>query len=93
MKHYRVVVSTADALAASPSLQQQIDQMGSDVPEELTYDVWVTSESQLRRVTYDVPVAGQSVKADIVYTSIGTIDPIVVPAAADVTELSELMGG
>ncbi len=93
VKHYRVVVSTADALAASPSLQQQIDQMGSDVPEELTYDVWVTSESQLRRVTYDVPVAGQSVKADIVYTSIGTIDPIVVPAAAAVTELSELMGG
>jgi hypothetical protein len=93
VKHYRVVVSTADALAASPSMQEQLDQLGTDFPDELTYDVWVTAGSQLRRVTYDIPVAGQSVKADIVYTSVGTIDPIVVPAAADVTELSELMGG
>jgi hypothetical protein len=93
VKHYRIVVLTADALAATPSLQQQIDQMGGDFPDELTYDVWVTSESQLRRVTFDMPVAGQTLKADIVYTAIGTIDPITIPAAADVTELSELMGG
>lgn len=93
VKHYRVVVLTADAVAATPSLQQQIDQMGSDFPDEMTYDVWVTSESQLRRVTFDIAVAGQALKADIVYTAIGTIDPIAIPAAADVTELSELMGG
>lgn len=93
VKHYRVVVSTADALAASPSLQTQLDQLGTDFPDELTYDVYVSGESQLRRVMYEIPVAGQTVKADIIFTAVGTIDPIAVPADADVTDLSELMGG
>lgn len=93
VKHYIVTVSTADALAANPSMQEQIDQLGGQFPDEIVYDVYVTEDSQLRRMTYEMEVGGQTVSADIILTAVGTIEPIVVPSPDDVTDLSEMMGG
>lgn len=93
VKHYLVTISTADALAANPSMQDQIDELGGEFPDEIVYHVYVTENSQLRRMTYEMDVAGQTVSADIVLTAVGTMEPIVVPSPDNVTDLSELMGG
>ncbi|MGB8860165.1 MAG: hypothetical protein WCC60_12950 [Ilumatobacteraceae bacterium] len=91
VKHYSVTVVTADALAAYPALQQQIAQMGSEFPAEMHYEVYVTADSQLRRVVYAMPVAGETVSADIVFTAVGTIEPIVLPAPEDVIDFSSMI--
>ncbi|MEQ1700357.1 MAG: hypothetical protein ABMA25_09610 [Ilumatobacteraceae bacterium] len=93
VKHYIVTISTADALAANPSMQDQIDQLGGEFPDEIVYHVYVTENSQLRRMTYEMEVAGQTISADIILTAVGTMEPIVVPSPDEVTDLSELMGG
>ena len=93
VKHFHVTVVTADALAAYPALQQQIDQMGSDFPAEMSYEVYVSGDSQLRRVVYEVPMAGQTIGADLVLTAVGSIDPISIPSPDEVTDMSTLISG
>ena len=59
--HYEVTVDLAAAIAASPQAGSQLGELGVDVPDTVTYDVWVTSDSQLRRASFDVTVADQTV--------------------------------
>ncbi len=59
--HYEVTVDLAEAIAASPQAGSKLDEVGIDVPDTVTYDVWVTSDNQLRRASFDVTVADQSV--------------------------------
>lgn len=93
VKHYHVTASTATALAAFPTLQQQVDAAGGAFPAEMEYDVYITGDSQLRRVTYDMDMAGQTINADIVYTSVGTIEPIELPLPEDVTDMTAMLIG
>jgi len=91
VKHYKVTVALADVLASNPSMKDQLSKLGSAFPDEISYDVYVNANSQLRRVVYEAPVAGQTMKADVVFTAIDTLDPIVVPAADEVTDISGMM--
>jgi hypothetical protein len=64
--HYEVTVDLAAALAASPQARLEldefdIDEFDIDVPDSVTYDVWVTSDNQLRRASFDVAIGDQAV--------------------------------
>ncbi len=59
--HYEVTVDVADAIAASPQAGSKLGEVGVDLPDTVTYDVWVTSDNQLRRASFDVTVADQTV--------------------------------
>ena len=59
--HYEVTVDVADAIAALPQAGSKLDEVGVDLPASVTYDVWVTSDNQLRRASFDVTVADQTV--------------------------------
>jgi hypothetical protein len=62
--HYEVTVDVADAIAALPQAGSKLDEVGvdlPDLPDAVTYDVWVTSDNQLRRASFDVTVADQTV--------------------------------
>jgi len=91
VKHFEVVVDTADAMKVSPQLQKQFDELGGDVPQELTYDVYVDEQNQIRRTTTDTSVAGQKISVDIVIKP--QAEPIVieVPEPADVTDFADLI--
>lgn len=93
VKHFHVTVVTADALAAYPALQRQIDQLGSDFPAEMSDEVYVSGDSQLRRVVYEMSVAGQTIGADMVLTAVGSIGPISIPSPDEVTDMSTLISG
>jgi hypothetical protein len=54
-----VTVDVAAAIAASPQAGSKL--AGVDLPDTVTYDVWVTSDNQLRRASFDVTVADQTV--------------------------------
>ncbi len=58
--HYEVTVDVAAAIAASPQAGSQLGEAGVDLPDTVTYDVWVTSDNQLRRASFDVTVADQT---------------------------------
>lgn len=91
VKHYKVTVVTADALAAYPALKEQVDKLGKDFPAEMVYDVYVTADSQLRRIVYEIEASGKTTKADVVYTAIGTVEPIVIPSTDEVTDISGML--
>jgi len=91
VKHFKVTVDTAAALAVNPTMKEQFAKLGSTFPAELTYDVYVNADSQLRRVAYAVDMAGQSMKVDMVFTAVDTIDAIVIPPADEVTDISGML--
>jgi hypothetical protein len=93
VKHYVVTVDLAAALAASPEARKQFEQLGTDLPDTLDYDVWVTEDNSLRRLAFTMEAVGQTLSTEMTVTDIGTIDPIVLPAPDDVTDMSELLGG
>jgi hypothetical protein len=92
-KHYLVTVTMADVFAKYPELGNTIDKMGVTMEDEIVYDVWVDEANQLRRVKYATTVSGQDQSMDTIYDAIGDIEPIVVPAADEVTDLTGMLGG
>ena len=93
LKHYLVTVLTADIKAKAPDLFKQLDANGVTMPDQIVYDVWVTKDSQLRRLKYEMKVNDQTVTSDTTYTAIGAIDPIVLPDPNDVTDVSKELAG
>jgi hypothetical protein len=97
VKHYEVTVDLAAALEALP--QAGIDPALTDpalddleLPDTVTYDVFVTADNQLRRVAFDTEIAGQSIAMRLDMTT--SDDPLGVelPAESDVFDLTGLLG-
>ena len=86
VRHYRVTVAIADVLAANPELEDQYDQVGAAMPDELVYEVYVDEANNLRRMTFDLEMMGQSITFEMTITAIGDIEPIVLPDPSEVTE-------
>lgn len=91
VKHFEVVVDALDAMKASPALQQQFDQLDADLPSELTYDVYVDEQNQIRRTNMEITLAGQKVVVDIVIKPLTEPLVIEVPKPADVTDFADLL--
>lgn len=87
--HYQVTVDLAAALAASPQAGAQLDATGLDMP--VVYDVWVTSDNQLRRASFDIDVAGQQVSMLLDMTASAEPLDVTVPADADVFDITALL--
>jgi hypothetical protein len=59
--HYEVTVDAAAAVAELPQVGSGLDEFDVAVPDRFTYDVWVTSDNQLRRAAFDVAVGDQTI--------------------------------
>ncbi len=97
VKHYEVSVDLADALAAVP--QADLDEAlgGADLPDielpdTVTYDVWVTADNQLRRVSFATEIAGQTIGMQLEMTTSNEPLDVELPAEADVFDLTGLLG-
>ena len=91
VKHFEVVVDTLEAMKVSPQLQRQFDEVDADIPDELTYDVYVDEQNQIRRTTIEISVMGQTASVDIVIKPSSAPIVIDVPDAADVTDFANLL--
>ena len=92
--HYRVTLDIAAALAAVPQPDPSAGtpQVGDlDLPDTAVYDVWVTEDSQLRRVSFDIDAAGQSLS--LVMNVFSTDEPLdlELPSGDDVFDLTALL--
>lgn len=87
-RHYQVTVDLAGALAAIPT--DELPDLGEipevDVPDSVVYDVWVTADNELRRASFELDVAGQSVATVLDMTISDRPLELAVPADAfDIT--------
>jgi hypothetical protein len=92
VRHYEVSVDIAAALAAVP--QTELDPGIGDIelPDTITYDVWVTADNQLRRVSFGTEIAGQTIGMQLDMTTSDDPLGIELPADGDVFDLTGLLG-
>jgi hypothetical protein len=84
--HYQVTVDVAAAIAASPQAGAELGAADVALPDTVTYDVWVTSDNGLRRVSFDLAAAGQSVSMVLdIHASDQPLDVEVPTDAFDIT--------
>ena len=69
-----------------------LDLPGLDLPEEFTYDVWVTADNQLRRVAFGTEIAGQRLGMQLDLLASDEPLGLELPADSDVFDLSGLLG-
>jgi hypothetical protein len=92
VRHYEVSVDVAAALAAVP--QAEIDSGIGDIelPDTITYDVWVTADNQLRRVSFGTEIVGQTIGMQLDMTTSDEPLGIELPDDGDVFDLTGLLG-
>lgn len=93
VKHYQVTVSVDDLKAAQPGVFDQLGDAVGELPSTIDYDVWITKDNQMRKLAFSMPVLGQSLTLEMLVTAVGEIDPIVLPADDEVTDMTDLMAG
>jgi hypothetical protein len=92
VRHYEVSVDIAAALAAVP--QAELDPAIGDIelPDTITYDVWITADNQLRRVSFGTEIVGQTIGMQLDMTTSDEPLGIELPADGDVFDLTGLLG-
>jgi hypothetical protein len=91
-RRYQVTVDLAEALAAVPQAEVDPVRPDIDLPDTVTYDVWITADNQLRRVAFDTQVAGQSIAVLLDMTTTNEALGVELPADSDVVDLTALLG-
>jgi hypothetical protein len=86
VRHYRVTVGIDDVLAANPALEGQYEDAGAELPDEIVYEVYVDASNQMKRMTFDLDIMGQSITFEMTITALDDVEPIVIPDPSDVTE-------
>jgi hypothetical protein len=92
VRHYEVSVDIGAALAAVP--QAELDPGIGDIqlPDTITYDVWITADNQLRRVSFGTEIAGQTIGMQLDMTTSDEPLGIELPPDGDVFDLTGLLG-
>lgn len=99
VKHFAVTLD-AQQILDDPQLrkqfEQQVGETGVDLDgllgDELTYDVYVNEDNQLRRFTLVMPAGGIEVSVDMVITAINDTPAIEIPTGDGVVDASEIEG-
>ncbi len=92
VKHYEVSVDITSALAAVPQAELDPAIADIDLPDTVTYDVWVTADNQLRRVSFGTEIAGQTIGMQLDMTTSDQPLGVELPADSEVFDLTGLLG-
>lgn len=92
VRHYVVTVDFAALMKAQPNTFEQLQELGAEMPDTVDYDVWVTKDSELRKMGFSMPMMGQTVTMEMTVRAIGDIEPIVLPSPDEVTDMTSLIG-
>lgn len=91
VKHYEVVIATADLAEVDGILQGQIESMDGDLPDEIVYDMYVTEDNEIRRVTSALDFGVAKVKVEVVQHLLDTEPVIEVPSGDAVVDIADFM--
>jgi len=96
-RHYQFTADVAASIEIPEELADLADRFGFDlmVPEgalgEVTYDIWVTEDNQIRRVAVAFEIADEHVSLLLDVHAIGGDVEVDVPTADEVFDLQELL--
>jgi hypothetical protein len=93
LMRYQVSVAGADVLAANPQLQQQIEdlpELADIYPETIVYDVWVTDGDELRMLAFEMPLLGETMRAEMVMRAVGEPIEVRIPSGDQVVDMTGL---
>jgi|CXWL01.1.fsa_nt_gi hypothetical protein len=91
VKHYRVTVSGEAVLQANPQFAEQLPQVDGVLPEEVTYDIYVSEGNRILRSNFVVDIGPGEISVDLVVTAINESVDIEIPDEEDVTDAGELL--
>lgn len=91
LQHYEVVVDPQDWIAADDCLKDLFEQSDCAMPDDVTYEVWVTEDNEVRRFNYEMSVCGEKSGNDYVVTLLDESPDIEVPDPDDVTDFEDLI--
>ncbi|MEY4173167.1 MAG: lipoprotein [Actinomycetota bacterium] len=88
VRHYRVGIAAADVVAANPSLEGMLGD--TQLADTIDYDVWVTKDNRIRRISYDTEIDVSVMSTTIDFDRL--TEPVVVtePPADEVTDALDL---
>ena len=90
VRHYEVVVAVADVQGLGDLLESQTGDLDAVLPDEITYDLYVTEDNELRRIAYDIDLGVAKVSVDVTQHLLDTAPGIAVPPDDEVVDISEL---
>jgi len=90
VRHYEVVVAVEDVKGLGDLLQSQTGGLDAVLPDEITYDLYVTKDNELRRIVYDVDMGVAKVSVDVTQHLLDTAPGIAVPPDDEVVDITEL---
>lgn len=87
VRHYRVSIPFDELLASNPGLASQVGALGDtfDSLRVVDYEVLVTQDNELRSMSAEFDLMGQTVSMEFVFLQYGNVEPIDLPDPADVT--------
>ncbi len=89
--HYQVVLDTADLIDVQPQVEKTFEDAGLDLPETITYDVYVTEDNQLRRMHVELPVGDDLAITDMIITPLADdAEPVTIPTGDDVIDFKDI---
>lgn len=91
VKHYEVVVAIEDLQGVDGILQTQLDSLDGDLPDEVVYDMYVTEDNEIRRVTSAIDFGVTKVKVEVVQHLLDTAPTIDIPSDDEVIDAAEFM--
>jgi hypothetical protein len=86
LDHYELTVDPAD-LVKTMDLP---DEAKSQLPDTITYDIWLDDEHRLSKMHMDLPVAGTESSIDVTASDWGKDVTIEAPPADEVTEMPDM---
>jgi hypothetical protein len=86
LDHYELTVDPGE-LAETMDLPAEAK---SQLPDTITYDIWLDDEDRLSRMSMDLPVAGMESSIDVTASDWGKDVSIEAPPADEVTEMPDL---
>lgn len=91
LEHYEVTLDMQKVLELNPLLKSTADSQGTTLPDEITYQAYITKDNEIRRLTYTFGEGDAAAEATIVSHVLPTAPAIDLPADADVTDLATFL--
>ena len=66
-------------------------QLGGTLPTEFVYEIYVTKDNVVRRISSAVDIGPTKMKSEVTFTKVDSTVTIALPAAKDVTNYLDLL--
>jgi hypothetical protein len=90
LRHYEVVVVVKDVKGLTDILEHQSAGIDATLPDEITYDLYVSKDNEIRRIAYDVDLGVAKATVDITQHMLDTAPGIERPPDDEVVDITDL---